>query len=252
MIRAMPLTRRSFAGGLAATAALICCPACRARAQGKAMAQSAPQVLCAAASGGVPEPEALLDTSGDANLDRILAAEMIEQARFFGLRPAFRLYKGGAENAFATTQTDLPGTQGTIMYQLGLLRGQLTSSKWGGAVVSGIIAHEFGHIYQFNTDYAKRLQALHKTVKFQELHADYMSAFYMAKKHVASQVNLKDYFDAFYDLGDYGFNDKDHHGTKEERYFAVKSGHNLSLMQGGEGIAFAAAQGEALLKEYFR
>jgi hypothetical protein len=246
MTGTLPLTRRAFAGGLAASATLICCPACRAQAR------PGEQVLCAAAAGGVPEPEAMLNSSGDGNLDRILAAEMIEQSRFFGMRPAFRLYNGGSENAFATTQTDLPGTRGTIMYQLGLLKGQLAGSKWGGAVVSGIIAHEFGHIYQFYTDYAKRLAALHKTVKFQELHADYVSAFYMAKKHVASDVNLKDYFDAFYELGDYDFNHQDHHGTREERYFAVKSGHNLSLMHRNEGVAFAAAQGEALLKEYFR
>jgi hypothetical protein len=74
----------------------------------------------------------------------------------------------------------------------------------------------------------------------------------MARKYVAEQVKLDEYFDAFYQLGDDKFNDQDHHGTKAERYFAVKSGHNLSLLRRDGDIAFAAAQGEALLKEYFR
>jgi hypothetical protein len=246
MTRGLGLTRRSFSAGLTAAAALGSCPICRAQAR------QAPRILCASAAQGIPQPETLLDTSGDRNLDGILAAEMTEQSRFFGLRPAFRLYKTGAENAVAIDQTDLPGTQGTILYHVGFMQGQLKSSQWGGAVVAGIIAHEFSHIFQFYTDYGPRLEALHKTVKFQELHADYISAFYMAKKYVASKVKLDDYFDEFYKQGDYNFNNKDHHGTKEERYFAVKSGHNLSLINKNGDIAFAAAQGEALLKEYFR
>lgn len=244
------LTRRAFATGTLSAAALICCPACRAQAQSKA--QPGEKILCAAAASAISDQEKLLDTSGDKNLDRILAAEMIEQSRFFGMQPGFKLYSGGVENAVATTRVEVPGTRGTIRYHLGMMQGQLKGSQWGGAVVAGIIAHEFTHIFQFYTEYAARLEALHKTVKFQELHADYISAFYMAKKYVAEKVKLDEYFDAFYELGDYQFNDKDHHGTKEERYFAVKSGHNLSLMNKDQNIQFAAAQGEALLKEYFR
>ena len=241
------VTRRMFSAGLVAAASLGACPVCRAL-----QLRAGEKILCAAASKGMPDDQQLLKSSGDSNLDRVLSAEMIEQSRFFGYRPAFVLYSGGVENAVATTHVELPGTQGTILYQLGLLQSQLKASQWGGAVVAGIVAHEFSHIYQFYTDYGARLEKMHGTVKFQELHADYISAFYMAKKYVASKVKLDDYFDAFFQLGDYQFNDKDHHGTREERYFAVKSGHNLSLINKDKDVAFAAAQGEALLKEYFR
>jgi hypothetical protein len=40
--------------------------------------------------------------------------------------------------------------------------------------------------------------------------------------------------------------------TKAERYFATKAGYNLALGNPGQGIRFAAAQGETFLKEYFR
>ncbi len=97
-----------------------------------------------------------------------------------------------------------------------------------------------------------RLQSLHSTVKFQELHADFLSAFYMGNKHAQSPLKLDDYFDAFYKLGDYKFDSKDHHGTKAERYFAIKAGYNLALGNPGKDVRFAAAQGETFLKEYFR
>jgi hypothetical protein len=218
------------------------------------MAQSGAKdrVLCAAGEGAVQQTEQLLQTSGDGNLDRILSAEMIEQARFFNMRPAFMLYTGPNENALAMSRTTLAGTQGTIIYHLGFMQNQLKSSEWGGAIVAGIIAHEFTHIFQFYSAYAQRLESLHATVKFQELHADYVSAFYMAKKYVSSKVKLDAYFDEFYKLGDYEFTSKDHHGTREERYFAIKGGHNLSLMNKDKDVSFAAAQGEAFLKEYFR
>jgi hypothetical protein len=244
------LSRREFSFSFLAAASLACCPACAARAQ--AQAQDDEQILCAAAGQGAPQAEALLTSTGDRNLDRILSAEMIEQSRYYGIRPAFMLYSGPNQNALATSRTRLENTQGTILYNLGFLQNQLKSSQWGGTVVAGVLAHEFGHIYQFFSTYAARLRSMHTTVKFQELHADFLSAFYMGKKFVASGVKLNDYFDAFYALGDYQFEQKDHHGTREERYIAIKAGYNLSLGHKNEGIVFAAAQGEAFLKEYIR
>ena len=238
-------TRREFALALASIT-LTACPICRAaRAQQEV-------ILCASAKKGTPDEAQWLKTSGDSNLDRILAAELIAQSKFFGKRPAFLLYSGSNHNAFATTKTELSGTQGSILYNLEFLKIHLLSTKWGGAVVSGIIAHEFAHIFQFFTDYMNRLAALHTTVKFQELHADFLSGFYMGKKHSASPIKLDDYFDAFYALGDYKFDSKDHHGTRAERYFAIKAGYNLSIGNRGQSIDFAASQGEAFLKEYFR
>jgi hypothetical protein len=244
MIGRARLTRRRFSAGLVA-AASIGCPICGS-------ARGAGRILCAAAANGAPDISLRLSTSGDGNLDRILSAEMIEQSGFFGLRPGFVLYGGPDENALAMSDTVLPGTQGTIFYNLGFLKSQLKSTEWGGAVVAGIIAHEFTHIYQFYSPYAARLEALNATVKFQELHADYVSAFYMARKYVSSKVKLDAYFDEFYKLGDYDFANKDHHGTREERYFAIKAGHNLSLGNQGKDVVFAASQGEIFLKEYFR
>ena len=231
---------------MAASVALSACPFCRARGA------NAPKVLCASGGGSAPDDSAILKSSGDDNLDRILTAELIAQADFFGLKPGFLLYSGSNQNAFASSDVMLAGTQGTILYNIDFLKGQLLSTTWGGTVVSGIIAHEFGHIYQFFSSYAQKLQALHQTVKFEELHADFLSGFYMGRKHLASPINLQDYYDQFYELGDYAFDSKDHHGTKAERYFAIKAGYNLSLGNRNARADWAAAQAELFLKEYFR
>jgi hypothetical protein len=238
-------TRRSLLSAFAASA-FIACPLCRARAK------AGYKVLCASAKTAESDDSQILHTSGDPNLDRILAAEMTAQSAFFNLRPAFVYYSGPDQNAYATTEITVPDTQGTIRYNLGFLKSQLQSTKWGGAVVSGIIAHEFGHIYQFYSAYADALAKLHQTVKFIELHADFISGFYMGRKHAKTPLDLKAYFDEFYSLGDYQFESKDHHGTKEERYFAIKAGYNLALGNSNAGADFAAAQGETFLKEYFR
>jgi hypothetical protein len=241
----MSWTRRTLMSALAATA-VTACPLCRA------LAKSGYKVLCASASGAEPANAEILHSSGDPNLDRILSAEMFAQSAFFKLQPGFVYYGGNDQNAYATTEITVPGTQGTIRYNLGFLKSQLTSTKWGGAVVSGVIAHEFGHIYQYYSTYAAALAKLANTVKFIELHADFLSGFYMGRKHAKTPLDLKDYFDAFYALGDYEFESKDHHGTKEERYFAIKAGYNLALGNSSAGADFAAAQGETFLKEYFR
>jgi hypothetical protein len=44
----------------------------------------------------------VLKTTGTADLDQSLIAEMNKQSAFFGFRPAFILYTGGEKNAAAS------------------------------------------------------------------------------------------------------------------------------------------------------
>jgi hypothetical protein len=123
MIGSTRLTRRQFSAGLLA-AASIGCPICGS-------VQAAGRILCAAAANGAPDISLRLPTSGDANLDRILSAEMIEQSRFFGLRPGFVLYGGPDENALAMSDAVVSGTQGTIFYNLGFLKNRRNGAgRW--------------------------------------------------------------------------------------------------------------------------
>jgi hypothetical protein len=237
--------RREVLIGLGASALALRCSGCFAESR-----YLVRNVLCATRSFSGLEIGDTLKTSGNPDLDQSLIAEMNKQAAFFGYRPAFILYTGGEKNAAATLDVmpQTPGTDGTILYNIQMLNEQLQNSRWGGAVVAGVIAHEFGHIYQNFTSSMARLKALGPTMKFVELDADFMSGFYMGGKD--RTIDLKPYAEAFFKIGDYGFNDADHHGTPEERYFVLKAGYNYRLSKPSAPLADAAREAETVLKEY--
>jgi predicted metalloprotease len=186
-------------------------------------------------------------------LDQSLTAELNAQAGFFGYRPAFILYAGGEKNAAATPDImpETPNTDGTILYSIEMLREQLQVSRWGGAILAGVIAHEFGHIYQNSSNAMARLRALAATVKFVELHADFLAGFYMGGKD--RSIEVKPFADAFFGIGDYEFTNPEHHGTPQERYLALKAGYNYRRLSNPSGsVTEAAREGEAVLKEYVR
>lgn len=207
-------------------------------------------VLCATRTGSGLEVGTLLKTTGNPQLDKSLISEMSMQSAFYGYRPAFVLYSGGEKNAAAVNKTlaDYPQTDGTILYNIDMLREQLSVSRWGGSILAGVIAHEFAHIYQYHNDYYSRLLGLDQTVKFVELHADFLSGFYMGGK--SGSIEVKDYANAFFEIGDYEFNAPAHHGTPAERYLALKAGFNLRIRNKSTSVRDAATEAVAFLKEY--
>lgn len=239
------ITRRTFAGSLAAATLDLGCRTCPAGS-----ITVVRNVLCATNSFSGLEIGDVHKTTGDRDLDQSLIAEMTKQSAFFGYRPAFILYSGGEKNAAATPDPwpEIPNTHGTILYNVEMLREQLKASTWGGAILAGVIAHEFGHIYQDFSGRMAELRALDATVRFIELHADYLSGFYMGGKF--STIDVRPYADAFFKFGDYGFTNPDHHGTPEERYFVLKAGYNLRLRNPDLHVSRAATEGQSFLKEY--
>jgi hypothetical protein len=235
------LTRRSLLYGLACA----CCGTSRSLATTLITG-----VLCATRTGSGLEVGTLLKTTGDPQLDKSLISEMTMQSKFYGYRPAFVLYSGGEKNAAAVNKTlaDYPQTDGTILYNIDMLREQLSLSRWGGSILAGVIAHEFAHIYQYHNDYLRRLLGLDQTVKFVELHADFLSGFYMGGK--SGSIEVKDYANAFFEIGDYEFNAPAHHGTPAERYLALKAGFNLRIRHKSASVRDAATEAVAFLKEY--
>lgn len=239
----LTFTRRSVLYG--ATCACACCPISDALAT-----TMITDVLCATRTSSGLEVGALLKTSGNPDLDKSLISEMAMQSAFYGYRPAFVLYSGGERNAAAVNKilAEYPQTDGTILYNIEMLQEQLSISHWGGSILAGVIAHEFGHIYQYHTGYFDRLRALDKTVKFVELHADFLSGFYMGGKF--GSIDVKDYANAFYETGDYSFNEPAHHGTPAERYLVLKAGFNLRVRNKSTSVSDAAREAEGFLKEY--
>jgi hypothetical protein len=240
------VSRRTALAGAGAVITQCCCPSL------VKSTNIADETLCATNSPFGLIYDETFHSTGNPSLDASLVAELSKQSMFFGHRPGFVLYNSSSKNASASKKPFplIPDTDSTIFYHLGMHRDQLNSGVFGGAIVAGVIAHEFGHIYQYFANYIARLQYLDWTQKFVELHADYLSGFYMAGKEL--KIEIKPYTDAFFLLGDYDFTSPTHHGTPEERYAVLQEGYNFRLQNPKMGLDKAAAAGETWLKIHIR
>jgi hypothetical protein len=217
-------------------------------------AQDRPIVLCGSNAGFDLQSLNLLGGTGTPSIDRALVQELKAQSQFFQVRPAFYVYSGGAQNAMATPEVfaATPGTDGTVLYQLDLLNEHLTSAYYGGSIVSGVIAHEFAHIIQFaNPDLYDRLLDRHSSVKFLELHADFMAGYFMGTKFADRPQDLETLARKIFELGDNDFTNPGHHGTPQERHIALQAGFRYYVTNTDRDIAAALAEGETFVTSVF-
>lgn len=169
--------------------------------------------------------QSLSDTtssSGNKDLDRALIAEVRKVDRIFQINPGYRFLRdGGRPNAYATSETQVSGTWGTIVFGLTLMSQEL-QTEYGGAAIAGIAGHEGAHIFQFQHNYAARLRG--STARPQELHADYLAGYYFAQTE-RTEHSLIVFAESLFSKGDYAFNSPDHHGTPEDRVSAMRRGY---------------------------
>jgi predicted metalloprotease len=135
----------------------------------------------------------------------------------------------------------LPDTPGTVLF------GERYFQKWlnydpTGVAVLVIIAHEFGHILQYKSGRFREIQGGLPTSKRIELHADFMSGFYVGilrKQHPSASFWKAG--DQIRQIGSYDETSPDFHGTPEQRVAASQAGFGCSYTQGlGVDAAFDA------------
>ena len=171
-----------------------------------------------------------IDTHNDV-LDHQLPSEYDKVKRIFEVQAGLRFIDDDdAPNAYAmpksTDQHINDERDGTVLLGRTLLSKELQIR--GGSTVSGIMAHEFGHIRQYVNQ--KRLYTdlttNQPTQKLAELHADYMAGYYLRYKHETSNnsMDIAAFKNFIYEMGDYAFNDHTHHGTPSDRERAVDGG----------------------------
>lgn len=173
----------------------------------------------------------LLTTSGNSELDRSLNLELSHVADSLNVLPGFGFYDDSdGKNAFATRETVLPNTRGTVVFGKRLLSDELTKHAWGGLAVAGVMAHEFAHIYQYETEFYELLSQWQDTNKLVELHADYLAGYYLGLKRLRSgEIDIKAFLDTLYLGGDTDFNSTTHHGTPFERKEVMLAGYKTGL-----------------------
>jgi hypothetical protein len=98
--------------------------------------------------------------------------------------------------------------------------------QYGLLMVSGIIAHEYSHIFQVHSKINSALEdVMGQKVKHVEIHADYLAGAYMAwreKYRAGAPAHLAD---LFYELGDRK-SPEIHHGTSQERFWFYQRGYH--------------------------
>ncbi len=196
----------------------------------------------------------LITSSGDVDLDHYLGRALLRLAEQFEVYPGFGFFDdSNAENAFASPETKISKTSGTVIFGVNLFRDTLQSFQDQGIAVIAVCAHEFGHIYQYKSGFYDKLTTNLglKTVKLAELHADYLAGFFLAGRKAAyPSLDLQGAGALFEKLGDTEFNNPEHHGTPALRVTSIEAGFKFGRKSQQEILVAAAAGGEFVLEQF--
>lgn len=169
----------------------------------------------------------ILDTTGWRAIDIHIGEELEILSELTNINPSVRVFDDYiSPNALALPYQifDVPN-QYTILFGANLAskylryeNGRPSSAKV--AFISGILMHEYAHLsqYLFNSN---------GSVKEHELMADMLAGWYIGYRYPDSVDAINDSADEFYSMGDFQFNDPDHHGTPQERNDAFWKGYFL-------------------------
>ncbi len=187
----------------------------------------------------------ITETTGNARLDQAMGIMLADLATRFGVRPGFGLYDDAEDaNAVALQESLLPKSRGTVLFGRTLLMRGLQEDVDGDMFVMAICAHEFAHIAQSDTGYMERLVKGQATVRNLELHADFLSGYYIGGRgKTYTPQQLVALGRAWTHMGDTEFTNPDHHGTQEERLAAIEAGYDLAHRQPGLTILDLCAAG---------
>lgn len=170
---------------------------------------------------------------GEAGFHRALVAELKNILAIVPVEPGFQYVD--SRNAYALKQTFVPGTKGTVMIGVQLVK-ELLEPNDGGISVAGVLAHECAHIFQYYSAYYDQLNGT--TPVFLELHADVLAGYYLSKKLGASAGRLRVMQQELIKIGTYNNADPSHHGTPGQRNAALDKGYMLA--QSGKSFERAA------------
>jgi hypothetical protein len=151
-------------------------------------------------------------------------------ANRYGITVRGGFFYDRSPNAFAipgSIYQNMPA-DGSVIYGLNLLRSQLWSDAGIGFSVPAILAHEFTHVVQFK-------RGIDAPTKTKELQADFMAGWEMGRDTRFTDDLVQSVFARFFSMGDYAFNEPDHHGTPKERLAAIKEGYS------SKGLSFNRA-----------
>lgn len=190
-----------------------------------------------------------IEGSGNSRLDRSLGLVLADLAGKFNVRPGFGYFDDtGSPNALAMPDSRFPASEGTVLFGREMLSRYLANAN-GDMFIMGICAHEFAHIVQFFSGFYGRLTQGQKTKKLVELHADFLSGYYIGLRKINYTASeLVALGRSWESIGDSSYTDPQHHGTSEERLRAVEQGYRFARERPEFGIRAACEVGARYLR----
>ncbi|MED5619888.1 ImmA/IrrE family metallo-endopeptidase [Ideonella sp. BN130291] len=167
---------------------------------------------------GCGQPQA---SSGNAGLDQAFRQEFDYQRSFWNLPSVSFAFLSDCDspNAYAN-----PNNMAVLF---GTTLAAQTYSKYGTPLpLWQVLAHEFGHMMQFVYG-ASWLNS--GTAAPRELEADMFSGFYLIyAKAFVSPAEMQTSLQQAFSIGDYAYNNQNHHGTPLQRMAAVVAGGKVA------------------------
>jgi len=182
-------------------------------------------------------------TTGDIALNRSLDTALQRLAETFSVWPKVGFYDDDKDpNAMAIWyQRD-----GKKIYAVVFGRTyfcKLLAYDPTGITFLQTAAHEFGHVWMYQSGQLDKLLKDQPTVKRAELHADYLSGYYLGlRKRAHPTASFRSAGMKRWESGDAFLKDPHHHGTPKQRLDAAEAGFLLAYQKSATPKeAFAAA-----------
>jgi hypothetical protein len=179
---------------------------------------------CFALSNAKPsEQYNLVNSTGNPQLDAAILIDVNALRNFFIVQPSFYYYveDDNSPNAFADPVAESDTfPSGTVCFGISMIQKEFNLSR-GGTTIPIIIAHEFGHILDFQNNVTSQPGVV------RELFADFQAGCYLYHRHLIIPTDVYATIVDFFSMGDYAdFNDPNHHGQPQDRVKALVAGYN--------------------------
>src|SRR5690554_504792 len=176
-----------------------------------------------------PDPAAWERNLGSASgvssgFEKALGELLVDMSIRFGVVPGFGFYDDTHDpNAWAIDGAVVRRTHGMIAFGRSMLQAQLRADPQGISVAA-ICAHEFAHIYQYQSAYYNEITGNYPP-HILELHADFLAGAYMHHLEATRTVSLQAVGRAWEAMGRSRFTRASTHGSSAMRLDSIQAGY---------------------------
>ncbi|MEM8975859.1 MAG: hypothetical protein AAGD43_27660 [Pseudomonadota bacterium] len=182
-------------------------------------------------------------TTGNRDLNKQLDAALQRIARTFKVWPQVGFYDDGDNpNAIAIWYEEGGKRTYAVVFGKNYFTKLLTYDPTGITFLQ-TAAHEFAHVWMYQSGQLDTLLEDQPTVKRAELHADFLSGYYLGlRKRDNPRASFRSAGMKRWESGDTYFEHQHHHGTPKQRLAAAEKGFRMGFLQGAKpSVAFDAA-----------